>query len=109
MNEPVLGIDLGTTNSEAAFVFDSHAGIIRGEKEGILPSCVGINADDELVVGREAANQAAAWPERTVLSVKRRMGSDQLCYLGNKAYTPSEISSIILKELKRRARKRNRV
>ncbi|MCF8045214.1 MAG: Hsp70 family protein [Desulfarculaceae bacterium] len=103
MDEPVLGIDLGTTNSEAAFVDDSYARIIGGDREGILPSCVGINSDGELVVGPEARNQAAAWPERTVVSVKRRMGSDKLCDLGGEAYSPSEISSVILKELKRRA------
>lgn len=100
---PVIGIDLGTTNSEVAFVFDQTARIIEENDNGIMPSCVGMDARGRLVVGHTARNQAAAFPENTVLAVKREMGSDTRYALGGQAYSPQEISSLILKALKARA------
>ncbi|MCU0614869.1 MAG: Hsp70 family protein [Desulfobacterales bacterium] len=101
--EPIVGIDLGTTNSEIAFIIDDNAEVIKDGDNGIMPSCVGLNGKGKIVVGREALNQAVIAPEKTVLSVKRRMGSDEKIRLGNQAYYPQEISAFILKALRERA------
>ncbi len=101
--ETIVGIDLGTTNSEIAFIIDDSAEIIKDGDTGIMPSCVGLNGDGKVIVGHEALNQAIVAPEKTVLSVKRRMGSDEKIQLGDKAYFPQEISAFILKALKTRA------
>ena len=104
--EPIIGIDLGTTNSEVAFIFDGTAEIITDNDNGILPSCVSIRENGNIIVGAEAGNQALINPERTVLSVKRCMGSDQKLKLGELSFSPQEISAFILKELKERAEKK---
>jgi molecular chaperone DnaK len=101
--DPVIGIDLGTTNSEVAFVMDGKVTILKENDNGIIPSCVGLNQANEVIVGVEARNQAVLYPENTVLSVKRRMGTDEPIVLNNNSYTPREISAFILKELKERA------
>ncbi len=103
--EPIVGIDLGTTNSEVAFIIDGKAEILKNGDNGILPSCVGVDADGKLIVGAEARNQAIIAPERTVLSVKRLMGKDQKIQMGDMLYLPQEISAFILKSLKDRAEK----
>ena len=104
--EPIIGIDLGTTNSEVAFVFDGTTEIITDNDNGILPSCVSIGENGNIIVGAEARNQALIYPERTVLSVKRCMGTDQKLKLGELSFSPQEISAFILKELKERAEKK---
>lgn len=104
--EPIIGIDLGTTNSEVAFVFDGTTEIITDNDNGILPSCVSIGENGNIIVGAEARNQALINPERTVLSVKRCMGTDQKLKLGELSFSPQEISAFILKELKERAEKK---
>ena len=104
--EPVIGIDLGTTNSEVAFIFDGTTEIITHNDNGILPSCVSIVENGNIIVGTEAANQALINPERTVLSVKRFMGTDQKLKMGELSFSPQEISAFILKELKERAEKK---
>ena len=104
--EPIIGIDLGTTNSEVAFIFDGTTEIITDNDNGILPSCVSIGENGNIIVGTEAANQALINPERTVLSVKRCMGTDQKLKLGELSFSPQEISAFILKELKERAEKK---
>ena len=101
--EPVVGIDLGTTNSEIAFVSDGQPRVLQLEDNGIVPSCVGIDAEGRLLVGREARNQYVAAPERTAVSIKRKMGSDEQVQMGDETYSPQEISSFILKALKTRA------
>ncbi len=108
MVEPVIGIDLGTTNSEVSFAFDDAVKIIESNDientdKGILPSCVGIDNKGRVIVGEKARNQAAAFPENTILAVKRQMGENLHFILGNQGYSPQEISSLILKELKTRA------
>ena len=104
--EPIIGIDLGTTNSEVAFVFNGTTEIIAEGDNGIMPSCVGIRNDGNIIVGAEARNQALIAPERTVLSVKRCMGTDQKLQLGESSFSPQEISAFILKALKERAEKK---
>jgi len=101
--EPIVGIDLGTTNSEIAFIIDGNAEVIKDKDNGIVPSCVSLNADGKVIVGMEAKNQAVITPENTVLSVKRLMGSDKQIQMGEATYLPQEISAFILKALKERA------
>ncbi len=102
-NDTIIGIDLGTTNSEVAIVSGGKPTIVEEEGEAILPSCVGLDDAGAVIVGRQARNQAAAAPERTVLSVKRLMGSGTQVRMGQDAYTPQEIAAFILKALKQRA------
>jgi len=103
--EPIIGIDLGTTNSEVAFIFDGNVEIIADGDHGILSSCVGLNTDGKIIVGAEARNQMVITPERTVMSVKRLMGSDETIKLADQEFTPQEISAFILKTLKERTEK----
>ena len=102
-DDAIIGIDLGTTNSEVAIISGGKPTIVEEGGEAILPSCVGLDDAGAVIVGRHARNQAAAAPERTVLSVKRLMGSGTQVRMGDGAYRPQEISAFILKALKERA------
>ena len=102
-DEPIIGIDLGTTNSEVAVISGGKPLIVKEDDEAILPSCVGLDDAGNVIVGRRAHNQATVAPERTVLSVKRLMGSDTRVRMGDEEYTPQEISAFILKALRERA------
>lgn len=103
MSDNIIGIDLGTTNSEVAIVQDGKVQIIDVDGARLLPSVVGLADDGALLVGQAARNQYALYPERTVRSIKRRMGDDQKVEMGEQAYTPQEISALILRRLKRAA------
>ncbi|MGB5735976.1 MAG: Hsp70 family protein [Thiohalocapsa sp.] len=103
MSEIIIGIDLGTTNSEVAIVQDGRPQLIEVDGAKILPSVVGLADDGTLLVGQAARNQYALYPERTVRSVKRRMGEDTRLDMGDKSYTPQEISALILRRLKQTA------
>ena len=105
-SEPIVGIDLGTTNSEIAAYVDGKAQVIGNGPRLMLPSCVGLSPTGELLIGEAARNQMLLYPERTVKSVKRLMGSNQSVTLGEKTFTPPEISAIILRELVRWAEAR---
>ena len=102
-DEPIIGIDLGTTNSEVAIVSGGKPLVVKEDDEAIVPSCVGLDEAGNVIVGRRARSQAAAAPERTVLSVKRLMGSETRVRMGDEEYTPQEISAFVLKALKDRA------
>ncbi|MBN9645657.1 Hsp70 family protein [Terrisporobacter glycolicus] len=100
----IIGIDLGTTTSEIAYVENDEPKIIPdcfGNR--IVPSVVGKKEDNTVIVGQVAYNQVIPSPERTVAEVKRLMGSDTKITMGEKEYMPHEISSLILKELKKYA------
>jgi molecular chaperone DnaK (HSP70) len=99
----IVGIDLGTTNSEVAIWKDGNVVIVEENGDCIMPSCVGINAEGEPVVGREALNQYALRPAQTIRSIKRKMGSSETVELGGQTYRPPEISAMILRKLKQRA------
>ena len=98
-NEIIVGIDLGTTNSEiSAYVEDGPKIIGRGNAK-MLPSCVGITQEGELLVGQAAKNQLLIYPEMTARSIKRKMGTNEKFFLGEKSFTPQELSALILREL----------
>ena len=103
MNDIIIGIDLGTTNSEVAVVQDGRTQIIAVDGSKILPSMVGLADDGALLVGQTARNQYSLYPERTVRSVKRRMGEDVRLPMGGQEYSPQEISALILRRLKKAA------
>ena len=101
MTEEIVGIDLGTTNSEIAVYLNGRPEILADEHERkILPSVVGVTEAGELLVGEEARNQLLLYPERTIRSIKRRMGQPGTVPMAGQDYTPQEISAIILKRLK---------
>jgi len=100
MNELIVGIDLGTTNSELAVIQDEQIKVIPIHGHVIMPSCVGIDAAGKLIVGQTARNQLIAAPDHTVVSIKRKMGEDVKVKLGEQEFSPEEISSFILRELK---------
>ena len=101
MSETIIGIDLGTTNSEVAIVREGGIEVLEIEEDNrLLPSFVGLSEDGNLLIGNAARNQYALYPERTIKSIKRRMGDDEHQSLGEKSYTPQEISAMILKRLK---------
>jgi molecular chaperone DnaK len=97
----IVGIDLGTTNSLVAVVEDGRPKLIPNERgKFITPSVVGFTDSGDLLVGEPAKNQAVANPERTIASIKRLMGSDRRITIGDKDFSPQEISAVILKKLK---------
>lgn len=103
--ETIVGIDLGTTNSEISILENGKPKVIAIEGNPIMPSCVGIDKTGKLIVGRTAKNQIISDPESTVLSIKRKMGEPVRIRLDDKEFSPEEISSFILLELKKHAEK----
>src|SRR5262249_39148274 len=101
--ESTVGIDLGTTNSEVAIVRDRQPYVFEEDGDPILPSFVGLSEDGRLLVGKAARNQWVLAPERTVKSIKRKMGQDVKVKLGDQEYRPQEISAMILRSLRDRA------
>ena len=121
----IIGIDLGTTNSVAAVMIGGEPVVIpSAEGERLVPSVVAVNKNGERLVGRVARNQAIINPENTIFSIKRFMGrryddpevqrakgripyqitkapnGDMRVVLGDKEYTPPEISAMILAKIK---------
>ncbi len=129
--DPIIGIDLGTTNSLVAFADAHGAKVLGDESEQLMPSVVRVDEDGSIVVGQEAADGIVAFPDRTINSIKRLMGrsladaSADLKYLGyeviagehdtarvrvmtdagEKIMSPEEVSACILRSLKERAEK----
>ena len=100
----VIGIDLGTTNSCVAVMENGEPVIIPNSEGGrTTPSVVGFTKNAERVVGEAARRQQAVNSGRTVLSIKREMGNDYRVKIDGKAYTPQEISAMILQKLRRDA------
>lgn len=97
----VIGIDLGTTNSCVAVMEGGEAVVIpNAEGNRTTPSIVGFAKDGERLVGDVAKRQAITNPDRTVISIKRHMGTNHKETIDNKGYTPQEISAMILQKLK---------
>ena len=99
-----IGIDLGTTNSCVAVIEGGEPTVItNSEGSRTTPSVVAFTEDGERLVGQLAKNQAVTNPDRTVISIKRHMGSDYKVDIDGKKYTPQEISAMILQKLKTEA------
>ena len=97
----IIGIDLGTTNSCVSVIEGGEPVVItNSEGSRTTPSVVAFTKDGERLVGQLAKNQAVQNPERTVISIKRHMGSDYKVDIDGKKYTPQEISAMILQKLK---------
>jgi molecular chaperone DnaK len=101
VSDKLIGIDLGTTFSAVGYVSAGKALILPNDAERIIPSVVGFSPQGALLVGTPARNQYVLYPERTVRSIKRKMGTNETVTLNGRAYTPQEISAIILHEMKR--------
>jgi molecular chaperone DnaK len=100
----IIGIDLGTTNSVVSVMEGGEPVVIpNAEGSRTTPSVVAFTATGERLVGQIAKNQAQKNPERTILSIKREMGSDHRNVIDGKSYSPQEISAMILQKLKQDA------
>ena len=99
--EKIIGIDLGTTNSCVA-VYEGGEPVVITNPEGsrTTPSVVAFTKDGERLVGQVAKRQAITNPDRTVISIKREMGTDYKVTIDDKSYTPQEISAMILQKMK---------
>ena len=97
----IIGIDLGTTNSCVA-VMEGGEPTVIANAEGMrtTPSVVAFAKNGERLVGQNAKNQAITNPDRTVISIKRDMGSDKRITIDDKKYSPEEISAFVLMKLK---------
>ncbi|MDI6866150.1 molecular chaperone DnaK [Methanoculleus sp.] len=101
VSEKVIGIDLGTTNSCMAIMEGGRPTVIPNAEGGrTTPSVVAFTKDGERLVGSAAKRQAITNPERTIQSIKRKMGTNEKVTVGDKTYTPQEISAMILQKLK---------
>jgi molecular chaperone DnaK len=101
VSEKVLGIDLGTTNSCMAIMEGGRATVIANAEGGrTTPSVVAFTKESERLVGNVAKRQAITNPNRTIQSIKRKMGTSEKVEIGDKSYTPQEISAMILQKLK---------
>ena len=97
----IVGIDLGTTNSCIAVIEGGEPTVIaNAEGARTTPSVVAFGKDGERMVGQVAKRQAITNPDRTISSIKRKMGSDYKVNIDGKAYTPQEISAMILQKRK---------
>ena len=97
----IIGIDLGTTNSCVA-VYEGGEPTVIPNPEGnrTTPSVVAFSKTGERMVGQVAKRQAITNPDRTVMSIKRKMGSDEKVEIDGKKYSPQEISAMILQKMK---------
>jgi molecular chaperone DnaK len=106
--EKIIGIDLGTSNSEAAVMLGGKPTIIPSAEGAtvagkMFPSYVAFTPDGQLLVGEPARRQAVSNPEGTVTAAKRKMGTDQIYRIYGKEYTPQQISAFLLQKIKRDA------
>ncbi len=103
MSDVIVGIDLGTTHSAVAVVVNGQVTVIKDDDESVIPSIVGISESGQALVGEAAKRLYSLHPERTIKSIKRRMGSGYRATIDSESYTPQEISALILKHLKKLA------
>jgi molecular chaperone HscC len=97
----IIGIDLGTTNSAAAYMTDEGPRLIPNALGEVLtPSVVGVDEESKLLVGRAARELQVLHPERCAALFKRHMGSDWTASLNGRTYSPEELSSLVLRSLK---------
>jgi len=108
MKEKIIGIDLGTSNSQAAIVLGGKPVIIPSAEGAtvagkMFPSIIAFTKDGQLLVGEPAKRQAISNPEGTVIKAKRKIGTDFKYNIHGKEYTPQQISAFILQKIKRDA------
>src|SRR3989338_1398081 len=108
MKEKIIGIDLGTSNSQAAVILGGKPTIIPSAEGAtvagkMFPSVVAFTKDGQLLVGEPARRQAISNPDGTVMATKRKIGSDYKYKIYGKEYTPQQISSFILQKIKKDA------
>src|SRR4030042_4497970 len=101
----IIGIDLGTSNSAASVMIGGKPTIIQAAEGTTVggkafPSYVAFTKDGQRLVGEPARRQAALNPERTIMAIKRKMGTDYKITIDRKTYTPQEISAMILQKIK---------
>jgi molecular chaperone HscC len=97
----IVGIDLGTTNSLVAVWRDGKSVLVpNGLGEYLTPSCVSIDEDDSVLVGKAARERLQTHPERTAAVFKRYMGSNKTMRLGKREFRPEELSALVLRSLK---------
>lgn len=109
-NEIILGIDLGTSNSQAAFVKDGKVIIVNSEEGNTIygkafPSVVSFTDSNEILVGQPAKNNYSENPDSTIFEVKKKMGTTFQYKIKNKIYSPQQISGYILKKIKKDSEK----
>src|SRR3989338_5093933 len=105
MKEKIIGIDLGTSNSQAAVILGGKPTIIPSAEGAtvagkMFPSVVAFSKDGQLLVGEPARRQAVSNPDGTVFTAKRKMGTDHKYKIQGKEYTPQQISAFILQKIK---------
>ncbi len=99
-----IGIDFGTCNSAMAYMHRGEPRVILNlQNMDVTPSAVSLGKRGELLVGKEARNRAILEPENTILSIKRKIGSDERITFNGRTYTPTEIAALILRKMKRDA------
>ena len=100
-HSPIVGIDLGTSNSAVSWFSEQGTTLITGAKgESLTPSAVGLDDKGHLLVGEAAKARLVSHPHLTVASFKRYMGTDKVFTLGNKSFRAEELSALILRKLK---------
>ena len=104
-NEVILGIDLGTTNSEVAVVRDGKVHVLKVEGSFLIPSVVSLDEQGRILIGQPAVNNELLAPTNTIRWIKRSMGRQETVSLGDETWTPAMVSSLILKRLKQAAEK----
>src|SRR5262249_9853283 len=102
-SDKIIGIDLGTTNSVLGIIQNGVPVLLPIQGQRLLPSVVGISPEGDVLVGSPARNQWVVAPERTIRSIKRKMGKGETVTMAGKTYTPQEISAFILREIKQAA------
>ena len=97
----IIGIDLGTSTTEAAVIRNGKPEMILNfSGQVITPSAVGIDADQQIMFGEKAKAQYLLAPKDTVIEVKRKIGTKEMIHMGGKAYTPTEISAMLLSHVR---------
>lgn len=101
--DKIIGIDLGTTNSVLGVIETGTPKLLPIQGAYLLPSVVGISPQGEVLVGAPARNQWVVAPDRTIRSIKRKMGTDERVTMAGTGYSPQEVSAFILRTIKEAA------
>lgn len=98
---PIIGIDLGTTNSLAAVWRNGKSELIpNANGDYLTPSVVSVDTDGSILIGQAAKDRLVSHPDRTAACFKRYMGTPKIFHLGERAFTPEELSSLVLRRLR---------